>query len=140
MTVVLDHTRVGRYIIGIGSNKEALKLSGVNVVKWQTIAYMISGFFAALAAIAYAATFSTITPGTGAGFELDAIGSAIIGGTAMTGGSGTIVGTFLGVLIISVLKTGLPFIGLQANWQQLITGVILIAAVTMDVVRNSKRA
>ena len=58
----------------------------------------------------------------------------------MTGGSGTIVGTFLGVLIISVLKTGLPFIGLQANWQQLITGVILIAAVTMDVVRNSKRA
>ena len=112
----------------------------MNVVKWQTIAYMISGFFAALAAIAYAATFSTITPGTGAGFELDAIGSAIIGGTAMTGGSGTIVGTFLGVLIISVLKTGLPFIGLQANWQQLITGVILIAAVTMDVVRNSKRA
>lgn len=140
MTLVLNHTRVGRYIIGIGSNKEALRLSGVNVIKWQTVAYMISGFFAALAAIAYAATFSTITPGTGAGFELDAIGAAIIGGTAMTGGQGSIIGTFLGVCIISVLKTGLPFIGLQANWQQVITGIILIIAVTMDVVRNRKRA
>ena len=57
----------------------------------------------------------------------------------MTGGSGSIIGTFLGVCIISVLKTGLPFIGLQANWQQVITGLILIVAVTMDVVRNSKR-
>lgn len=140
MSIVLDHTRVGRYIIGIGSNKEALRLSGVNVIKWHTIAYMISGFFAGLAAIAYAATFSNITPGTGAGFELDAIGSAIIGGTAMTGGSGTIIGTFLGVCIISVLKTGLPFVGLQANWQQFITGCILIAAVTMDVMRSRKRA
>ncbi len=139
MTLVLNHTRAGRYIIGIGSNKEALRLSGVNVIRWQTVAYMISGFFAGLAAIAYAATFSTITPGTGAGFELDAIGAAIIGGTAMTGGSGSIIGTFLGVCIISVLKTGLPFIGLQANWQQVITGLILIVAVTMDVVRNSKR-
>ena len=140
MTFVLNHTRVGRYIIAIGSNKEALRLSGVNVFKWHVLAYVICGFFTGLAAIAYAGTFPNITPGTGAGFELDAIGSAIIGGTAMTGGSGSVVGTFLGCLLISLLKTGLPFIGLQANWQQIITGGILLAAVTIDMMRNRKRA
>ena len=140
MTFVLNHTRVGRYIIAIGSNKEALKLSGVNVFKWHVLAYVICGFFTGLAAIAYAGTFPNITPGTGAGFELDAIGSAIIGGTAMTGGSGSVVGTFLGCLLISLLKTGLPFVGLQANWQQIITGGILLAAVTIDMMRNRRRA
>jgi ribose transport system permease protein len=138
MSIILNHSRVGRYIIAIGSNKEALKLSGVNVVRWHVMAYVFSGFFAGLAAIAYAGTFSSITPGTGAGLELDAIGGAIIGGTAMTGGSGSIVGTFLGVCLISLLKTGLPNIGLQANWQQIITGSILIAAVTIDMARRRK--
>lgn len=138
MSLVLNHTRAGRYIIAIGSNKEALKLSGVSVARWHIMAYVISGFFAGLAAIAYAGTFSSITPGTGAGLELDAIGGAIIGGTAMTGGSGSIVGTFLGVCLISLLKTGLPNIGLQANWQQIITGGILIVAVTIDMARRKK--
>lgn len=139
MSVVLDHTRVGRYVLAIGSNREALKLSGVNVVRWHVMAYVISGFFAGLAAIAYAGTFSNITPGTGAGLELDAIGSAIIGGTAMSGGSGSILGTFLGVCLISLLKTGLPYVGLQANWQQIITGAILIGAVTIDMVRQRRQ-
>ncbi len=138
MSLVLNHSRVGRYIIAIGSNKEALKLSGVNVVRWHVMAYVFSGFFAGLAAIAYAGTFSSITPGTGAGLELDAIGGAIIGGTAMTGGSGSIIGTFLGVCLISLLKTGLPNVGLQANWQQIITGAILIVAVTIDMARRRK--
>ena len=138
MSIVLNHSRIGRYIIAIGSNKEALKLSGVNVARWHVMAYVFSGFFAGLAAIAYAGTFSSITPGTGAGFELDAIGGAIIGGTAMTGGSGSIVGTFLGVCLISLLKTGLPYVGLQANWQQIITGAIIIVAVTIDMARRRK--
>lgn len=140
MSVILRRTRVGRYIIAIGSNKEALRLSGVNVVKWQVIAYLISGLFAGFAAIAYACTFSNITPGTGAGLELDAIGGAIIGGTSMTGGSGSILGTFLGVLVISLLKTGLPYIGLQANWQQIITGLVLIGAITIDMAKRHKTA
>lgn len=138
MSIVLNHSRVGRYIVAVGSNKEALKLSGVNVVRWHMMAYVFSGLFAGLAAIAYAGTFTSITPGTGAGFELDAIGGAIIGGTAMTGGSGSIVGTFLGVCLISLLKTGLPYIGLQANWQQIITGSIIITAVTIDMIRRRK--
>lgn len=140
MTIVLRKTRIGRYILAIGSNKEALRLSGVNVVKWQVIAYVISGLFAGLAAIAYACTFTNITPGTGAGLELDAIGGAIIGGTSMTGGYGSIVGSLLGVLVISVLKTGLPYIGLQANWQQIITGLVLLAAITVDMAKRKKEA
>ncbi len=140
MSIVLNKSKIGRYIIAIGSNKEATRLSGVNVVKYQISAYVISGFFTGLAAIAYAATFQAIAPGTGAGLELDAIGGAIIGGTSMTGGAGSVVGTLLGVFIMSMLKTGLPFIGLQANWQQIITGLILIGAVWIDVIKNKKLA
>ena len=126
MSFVLNKTRIGRYTIAIGSNKEALKLSGVNVLKWHILAYMVCGLFTGLAAVTYAATFSNITPGQGAGFELNAIGAAIIGGTAMTGGSGSVFGTFLGVLLISLLQVGLPFVGLNADWQLLITGCILM--------------
>ncbi len=141
ITIVLNRTRVGRFIIAIGSNKEAARLSGVNVVKYQMMAYIISGFFAGLAGISYAAIFSSsVAPGTGAGLELDAIGGAIIGGTSMTGGSGSIIGTLLGVFVMSLLKTGLPYIGLQANWQQIITGLVLIAAIYIDVLKNRRTA
>ena len=108
------------------------------LLKWHIFAYMICGLFTGLAAVTYAATFSNITPGQGAGFELNAIGAAIIGGTAMTGGSGSVFGTFLGVLLISLLQVGLPFVGLNADWQLLITGCILMGAVTIDKMRNSK--
>jgi len=138
MSIVLNKTNTGRYIIAIGSNKEATRLSGVNVVKYQMRAYIISGLFTGLAGIAYAATFQAIAPGTGAGLELDAIGGAIIGGTSMNGGLGSIVGTLLGVFIMSMLKTGLPYIGLQANWQQIITCIVLIGAVFIDVQKNKK--
>jgi len=138
MSVVLNKTKVGRYIIAIGSNKEATRLSGVNVVKYQMSAYILSGLFTGLAGIAYAATFQAVAPGTGAGLELDAIGGAIIGGTSMNGGMGSIVGSLLGVFIMSMLKTGLPYIGLQANWQQIITCIVLIVAVFIDVQRNRK--
>ncbi len=141
MSIVLNKSRVGRYIIAIGSNKEAARLSGVNVVKYQMMAYIISGFFAGLAGLSYAAIFSSsVAPGTGAGLELDAIGGAIIGGTSMTGGLGSVTGTLLGVFVMSLLKTGLPYIGLQANWQQIITGLVLIAAIYIDVLKNKKTA
>ena len=141
MSIVLNRTKVGRYIIAIGSNKEAARLSGVNVIKYQMSAYIISGFFTGLAGIAYAATFSSsVAPGTGPGLELDAIGGAIIGGTSMTGGSGSVIGTLLGVFVMSLLKTGLPYVGLQANWQQIITGIVLIVAIYIDVLKNKKTA
>ena len=140
MAYVLNHTKVGRYTISIGSNKEAARLSGVNVKFYHVLAYTISGLFAGLAAIAYSAVFSTAQPGTGAGFELEAIGGAIIGGVSASGGAGTVTGSLLGVFVICLLKTGLPFIGLQANWQQIITGLVLIGAVLIDVIKKKKEA
>ena len=97
------------------------------------------GWTRRLAAVSFAVPVVALVGGCGGGEELlDAIGGAIIGGTAMTGGSGSIIGTFLGVCLISLLKTGLPYIGLQANWQQIITGAILIGAVTIDMARKRK--
>lgn len=138
MAFILNHTKIGRYTFAIGSNKEATRLSGVNVRKYHVIAYVLSGLFAGLSAIAYAATFPTVQPGTGAGFELEAIGGAIIGGVSASGGVGSIEGTLLGVLVICILKTGLPFVGLQANWQQIITGAVLIGAVLIDIIKRKK--
>ena len=136
MTFVLNHTKIGRYTLAIGSNKEATRLSGVNVKFYHIFAYVISGFFAGLAAISYSAIFATVQPGSGAGFELEAIGGAIIGGVSMSGGVGSITGTLAGVFVICMLKTGLPFIGLTANWQQIITGFVLIAAVLVDILKR----
>lgn len=139
MSIFLNKTRPGRYIIALGSNKEATRLSGVNVVKWQFVAYVISGIFTGLAGVAYSATFQAVAPGSGAGLELDAIAGAIIGGTSMTGGYGTVTGTLLGVFVMSLLKTGLPYIGFKANWQQITIGIVLILAVFIDVLKNSKK-
>lgn len=138
MTFVLNHTKMGRYTLAIGSNKEATRLSGVNVRFYHIMAYVICGFFAGLASISYSAIFATVQPGSGAGFELEAIGGAIIGGVSMTGGVGSITGTLAGVFVICLLKTGLPFIGLTANWQQIITGLVLIVAVLFDILKRKK--
>ncbi len=141
MLVFLTKTKPGRYILSLGSNKEATRLSGVNVVKWETLAYVISGTFAGIAGIAYAAINSTIMPGTGNGFELDAIAGVVIGGTSLAGGYGTVAGTIIGVFIMAILKVGLPFIDLQPHYQQFITGFVLIIAVYLDVKnRNKKKA
>ena len=138
MSFVLNHTKMGRYTIAIGSNKEATRLAGVNVKFFHVMAYGICGLFAGMAGVAYSATYATIYPGAGAGFEMDAIGGAIVGGVSASGGQGTIFGAFLGVIVISLMKIGLPFIGLQANWQQIFTGLVLLAAVLVDVLKKKK--
>ncbi len=138
MGLILSKTRPGRYITALGSNKEATRLSGINTVKWEMLAYIIGGLFAGLAAISFAATYSTVLPGTGNGFELDAIAGVVIGGTSLSGGLGSISGTLIGVFIMSVLKTGLPFVGLQPHYQLLFTGIVLVIAVFVDVM-NRKR-
>ncbi|MBO5551831.1 MAG: ABC transporter permease [Lachnospiraceae bacterium] len=140
MEFVLNHTKFGRYTIAIGSNKEALMLSGVNVRVYHVLAYVVCGVFAGLAAIAYAAVVPTVQPGTGAGLELDAIGGVFVGGVSATGGYGSVIGTLAGVFVIVLLKTGLPYVGLQANWQQIITGVVLIGAVMIDVAKRRRMA
>lgn len=139
MAIILTKTKAGRYILAIGSNKEATRLSGVNIVKWETLAYVISGTFAGIAAVSYVAIYSTVQPGTGNGFELDAIAGVVIGGTSLAGGIGSVAGTIIGVFIMSVLKVGLPFIGLQPHYQLFITGLVLIVAVYADVRNRLKK-
>ncbi len=136
MQFILGHTKFGRYTIAIGSNKEATILSGINVKFYHIMAYVVCGMFAGIAAIAYASATPTVQPGTGAGMELDAIGGAIVGGVSASGGYGTIYGTVLGTYVIMLLKVGLPYIGLEANWQQIITGIVLIAAVLIDILKK----
>src|SRR5699024_8581053 len=114
------------------------RLSGVNVNKWEISAFVISGVFAGIAGIAYAATYTTILPGEGAGFELDAIAGVVIGGTSLSGGIGSILGTVIGVFIMSVLKVGLPYIDLQPHYQLFITGIVVLIAVYFDVRSRNK--
>ena len=136
--LMLSSTKLGRYTYAIGSNIEAARLSGVNVKKWQMMVYIISGVLAGIGGISYAAIYTTVLPAQGQGFELYAIAAAVIGGTSLAGGIGTIWGTVIGVFIMSVLSTGLPSLNLQAHWQTFFTGVIVIGAVLLDMYRNKK--
>lgn len=136
--LMLSSTKLGRYTYAIGSNIEAARLSGVNVKKWQMMVYIISGVLAGIGGISYAAIYTTVLPAQGQGFELYAIAAAVIGGTSLAGGIGTIWGTVIGVFIMSVLATGLPSLNLQAHWQTFFTGIIVIGAVLLDMYRNKK--
>ena len=137
-SLVLNKTRMGRYTFAIGSNEEAVRLSGVRVDICKIMVYVISGFFAGLAGIVYAAAYTTIIPGTGNGLELLAIAGVVIGGTSLAGGVGSVSGTMIGVFIMSVLKNGLMSMNLQGQWQTFFTGVVVICAVLLDIYRNKK--
>jgi ribose transport system permease protein len=138
--VLLNKTRFGRYSYAIGSNEEAARLSGVDTVFWKTAVYTVCGFFCGLASIVYAATYTTIIPGTGNGLEMNAIAAVIIGGTSMSGGIGAMSGTLIGALLMSVLKTGLMAMGLQGHFQTFFTGLVVILAVLLDIYRNKRLA
>ena len=137
--IILTRTKIGRYTFAIGSNEEAVRLSGVNVTFWKAIPYVISGLCAGFAGIAYAATYTTIMPGAGQGFELDAIAGVVIGGTSLSGGVGSVFGTTIGVFIMSILRVGLPSMNLQPHYQRLMTGIVVIIAVLMDISQQKKR-
>jgi len=136
--IILTKTKMGRYIFAIGSNKEAARLSGINVKKWEMMAYVTSGISAGIGGIAFPAVYTTVMPAQGQGFELYAIAAAVIGGTSLSGGVGTVFGTLIGVYIISVLRTGLPSMDLQSHYQTFFTGVVVIGAVLLDIYRNKK--
>lgn len=139
MALVLNKTKLGRYILAIGSNREATRLSGIRVARYEMTAYVISGFFAALSGIAFVAIYATAQPNTGNGNELDAIAGVVIGGTSLSGGVGSIFGSVIGVFIMAVLKTGFPYINVQSHYQLFITGMILIFAVFMDIVNRRRK-
>lgn len=134
--LILHKTKFGRYTFAIGSNEEAARLSGINVDNWKVAVYTLCGLFVGLSGIFYAAAYTTITPGTGNGQEMNGITGVVIGGTSMAGGSGTMAGTLIGVFIMSVLKNGLSACGLQAPWQTFFTGLVVIGAVLLDIQRT----
>lgn len=141
--VVMFKTRVGRYILAIGSNEEAARLSGINVDKYKIIAYAIGGFFAGLAALFYTAANPSLTLASGNGMELDAIAGVYIGGTSTTGGAASVMGTIFGSIILVVIRQGLNIalmtfgINLSATFiTYAVTGVIVVGAVLLDVLKK----
>lgn len=130
--VVLNRTKFGRYTFAMGSNFEAARLSGIKTKYWLTLVYTLCGFFSGLAGIFFAAVYTTIIPSTGNGLELLAIAGVVIGGTSMSGGTGSLTGTLIGVFTMSILRTGLMSMGLQGQWQTFMTGAVVIGAVLLD--------
>ncbi len=137
--IVLNRTRVGRYILCLGSNREAVRLSGVNIKKWEMIAYIICGLLVGIAAIYYVACYTTVQPGYGDQYNNEAIAGCVMGGTSMAGGMASISGTVIGVLIIALLQQGILALGWNKNYQLIITGVIVIVAVYVDVLGRRRK-
>ncbi|MFD2572702.1 ABC transporter permease [Spirosoma soli] len=131
-SVVLRKTVLGRYMYAVGGNEQAAKASGINLSKVKLTVYTMSGGLAALAGIVLTSRITTGQPNAGAGFELDAIAAAIIGGTSTSGGTGTITGTLIGALLIGVISNGLDLLNVTSYYQQVVMGIIIIGAVVLD--------
>lgn len=134
--IILTKTVLGRYTFAIGSNEEATRLSGVNVHFWKTAVYALAGAFAGLGGVIIAARLNSAQPALGTGYELDAIAAVVIGGTSLSGGEGSILGTIIGAFVISVLTNGLRILSVPQEWQIVVTGGIVILAVYADTLRR----
>jgi len=135
-SMVLTRTALGRYTFALGSNEEAVRLSGVNTDFWKIIVYTVSGAICGIAGLIIASRLNSAQPALGQGYELDAIAAVVIGGTSLSGGRGTILGTIIGALIISVLTNGLRILSVAQEWQTVVTGIIIILAVYADILRR----
>lgn len=136
--ILLNKTIVGRYAVAIGSNEEATRLSGVNVNRWKIMIYTIAGVFTGVAGIVMASRLNSAQPALGQGYELEAIAAVVIGGTSLSGGKGTVLGTVIGALIMSVLTNGLRILSVPQEWQTVVVGIVILFAVFTDVLRNKK--
>jgi len=137
--LVLSKTLLGRYTFAIGSNEEATRLSGVNTRRWTIFVYMFAGAFTGIAGVIIASRLDSAQPQIGTGYELQAIAAVIIGGTSLLGGRGSILGTVIGALIMSVLVNGLRIMSIQSEWQNIVVGVVILIAVFFDSLRNRAR-
>lgn len=137
--VVLNHTVFGRRLYALGSNEEATALSGINTRRLKFSAYVISAGLSSLTGILFVARFRSAQANAGLGMELDAIAAAVIGGTSLMGGQGTVLGVLLGASIMGVIRNGLVLTEVSSYWQELIIGSIIILAAVIDMVRNRRR-
>jgi ribose transport system permease protein len=137
-SVILGRTALGRYTFALGSNEEAVRLSGVNVDRWKITIYALAGAFCGVAGLLIASRLNSAQPALGQGYELEAIAAVVIGGTSLSGGTGTILGTIIGAFIMSVLTNGLRILSVAQEWQIVVTGVIIILAVYIDILRRKR--
>ena len=137
--ITLRYTRYGRQVYAVGGNPEAARLSGLNVNRILTSVYVISGFFCGLASFVLAARLNSAEAVAGTGYELTVIASVVIGGTSLFGGSGTILGTVVGTILIGVLLNGLILMDVSSYIQQIIIGIIIVLAVAFDTFAKSRR-
>lgn len=137
-TFILNKTILGTYTFALGSNEEAVRLSGVNTDRWKIIVYSFAGGICGIAGLLMASRLNSAQPALGQGYELDAIAAVVIGGTSLSGGSGTILGTIIGAFIMSVLTNGLRIMSVAQEWQIIMTGIIIILAVFADNMRKKK--
>ena len=136
--LLLGKTLLGRYAFALGSNEEAVRLSGVNVDFWKVVVYATSGAICGIAGLLIASRLNSAQPALGQGYELDAIAAVVIGGTSLSGGAGTILGTIIGAFIMSVLTNGLRILSVAQEWQTVVTGAIIILAVYADILRRRR--
>lgn len=134
--VLLYHTKFGRYTFAIGGNRRALVLSGSNARLYHVLVYVYAGVLTALASFIMTARMNAAHPTIGVGLEFDAIAAVILGGTSFEKGRGGIFGTLIGALAVGVLRNGLNLMGVSAEWQVAIVGLIIIAAVSLDSIRG----
>ncbi|RUS60811.1 ABC transporter permease [Pseudorhodobacter sp. E13] len=135
---VLNRTVLGRYCFALGSNEEAVRLSGVNADGWKMAIYALAGGICGVAGLIIASRLNSAQPALGLGYELDAIAAVVIGGTSLAGGRGSVLGTIIGALIMSVLLNGLRIMSVAQEWQTVVTGSIIIIAVYADMMRRRR--
>ena len=136
--VLMNYTRFGRFIYAIGSNTEATRLSGINVPAVMIGIYTICGLLSGLASTIEAGRLATVQPAGGNGYELLAIGAVLIGGASTFGGEGSILATLIGALIVTTIRNGLNILGVNAFWQYVVNGVVIIGAVAIDQYRRRR--
>ncbi len=135
---LLNRTLLGRYTYVLGGNEEAARLSGVDVDLWKTGIYCLGGSICGVAGLIIASRLNSAQPALGQGYELEAIAAVVIGGTSLSGGTGSILGTIIGAFIMSVLTNGLRIMSVAQEWQTVVTGVIIILAVYTDILRRKR--
>ncbi len=136
--VVMNYSRFGRFIYAIGSNTEAARLSGINVPAVIIGVYTIAGLLSGLASTIEAGRLATVQPAGGNGYELLAIGAVLIGGASTFGGEGSILATLVGALMVTTIRNGLNILGVNAFWQYVVNGIVIIAAVAIDQYRRRR--
>lgn len=137
---VLNKTRFGRHVLAVGGNEQAARVSGINTKLVKITVYIMSGLFSAIAGMIISARVNAGSPTLGTGYENDAIAAAVIGGTSMMGGQGSMIGTIGGILIIGVMNNGLDLLNVSSYYQQVAKGIIIIAAVLFDMLSKSRKS